>query len=63
MTSRFLAPLAITVLAAAASPAIAQTADAPCGITGASALETVATGLEGNWTTDFKAGYVVAGPW
>lgn len=52
----------VAVVFIAATPVLSQDAESLCGITSASAREGVASELEGNWTTDFKAGYVVAGP-
>src|SRR6056297_2464906 len=53
-------PAAFALFASAAAPAFAQ--DAPCGVTDAAALDEVGAGLQGSWVTEFKAGYVVAGP-
>ncbi len=62
MPIRKYAPAAVGLVTALAAPASAQDSETLCGVSGAAALEAVSNHLEGEWVTEFKAGYVVAGP-
>lgn len=62
MTPMKSVPVAIGLVIALAGPADAQNGETLCGVSSASALEAISTQLEGQWVTEFKAGYIVAGP-
>jgi hypothetical protein len=62
MPIRKYALAAVGLVTALAAPASAQDSETLCGVSGAAALEAVSNHLEGEWVTEFKAGYVVAGP-
>jgi hypothetical protein len=62
MPIRKYALAAVGLVTALAAPASAKDSETLCGVSGAAALEAVSNHLEGEWVTEFKAGYVVAGP-
>lgn len=53
--------LAVIATVALGFPALAQAEDSPCGVTQTASLDAFAELLEGGWTTDFMAGYAMAG--